>query len=365
MRVAVITYDFYPIIGGQGRHVFELWKRFQEDQEIEIHVFSPCENELARHHSVFRACRHRGRNLSFSILMSLSLKRWAHSYHIDLFHLQGGPGGLPLLFRRPDKPILYTVHHTYAQQYQLVPGQRWKRALSLLERRSYLRTDRFTADSSSTKQSLVEHYQVDPEKVEVLPTGIDRTFFRPLGLPRIPDSLLFVGRLDERKGVKFLLKAMADVHREMASVHLYIAGAGKLRRSLERYVKHHDLDRSVTFLGFISDDDLVRWYNRAQVVVIPSVFEGFGLTAIEALACGTPVIATRTAGLQEIIRDGENGRLVRYGDVEGLADAVTATLRNLDAAKRMAERSAAEVRNKYDWDSIAMELRGIYMTTLG
>ena len=360
-RIGILTYDFYPFIGGQGRHVFEVWRRLRTYPELELHVFSPASSRLPGHHRVFPWTRSVGLYLGFSLMANLVIGRWARRYAIDLFHVHGGPGGV-LLLRRVPAPVLYTVHHTWAQQRALLSGAAWRRPMEYLERRSCGLADRITAVSGSTREWLLRAHGIDPNKVEVIPNGVDASMLRFSDNPRLPNSLLSVGRLEARKGLQFLLDSLALVVRQIPEVHLYLIGQGSLRRPLERQVDALGISRNVTFLGRVSDEELAQWYNQVSAAVVPSVFEGYGLTAVEALACGTPVIATRSDGLKELIADGENGLLVDYGQTEEMAAAICALLSDKDAREKMAGNARDRASKLSSWDDVAHRLRELYLT---
>ena len=356
-RVGIVTYDFYPFIGGQGRHTLELWRRLKDDPALELHVFSPARNRLPRHHRQADALGRWGRHLSFSLVAGLRMQAWRRLYGIDLFHLNGGPGGVMLL-GRPSAPVLYTVHHTYAQQASLVPGQRWKWLLSALERPCYRRATRLVADSPSTARSLVQDLGIASPRVSVIPSGVDTRLFRRLPVPRQPGCLLYVGRFDDRKGVRFLMESLPAILRLAPQAHLSLIGSGPLQGELESLVVSLGVGRHITFLGSVSNQELARWYNRAVVVVVPSRFEGFGLTALEALACGTPVVATNVDGLRDLPLG--NGALVPFGDEGALAAAVA---RFADGRAVAGRGGTTGVREAYGWDGVASRYREVYLET--
>jgi glycosyltransferase involved in cell wall biosynthesis len=358
-RIGIVTYDFYPFLGGQGRYVWEVWRQLQTRPDLDLQVFSPARNDLPGHHRAFSWTRSIGLHLGFSFMANLAMNRWAGRHGLDLFHLHGGPGGVFLVLR-PSVPVLYTIHHTWAQQRALLPGGGWRRMMEHVEGRSCRLASRITADSQSTKEWLLRTHGIEPEKIEVVPCGVDVDALGCRDQARLPNSLLFVGRLEERKGVPFLLDSIALVVRQVPEVHLYVIGQGSLRRALDRQVAALDIGKNVTFLGPVSDDELAAWYNRVCVAVVPSVFEGFGLTAVEALACGTPVIATRTDGLKEVVADGEDGLLVTYGRAEEMAAAIVDLLSNVETRERLAANARARAADLLSWGSVAGRFAELY-----
>jgi glycosyltransferase involved in cell wall biosynthesis len=355
-RGALVTFDFYPPLGGQGRHTYDLWRRLKDDADLDLMVLSPSRNDLPGHQRVFSVTRRLGRHLGFSLAASALIERWRRRYDLDFVHLNGGPGGLFLL-RRPNTSVIYTVHHTYLQQARLVPGQGWKAALVPLERLSYRAADVVTGDCASTTGVLRSELGV-PAAFTV-PSGVDTQRFRPVPCQRVANSLLYVGRLDARKGITHLIRAMPHIAREAPNARLFVIGRGPLEERLRALAAETGVDSHVTFLGRMSDDELVRWYSRVDLTVVPSAFEGFGLTAVEAQACGTPVLATDTDGLRDLIEDGLTGRLVPFADPTRLADVAVELLRDREQRHALASRGQRNAQ-AYDWGRVVRRWREVY-----
>jgi phosphatidylinositol alpha-mannosyltransferase len=355
-RGAIITFDFYPPIGGQGRHTYELWRRLQNEPDLDLMVLSPLVNALPNHERVFGLTLRFGRHLAFSLAATAWLDHWRRRYALDFVHLNGGPGGMFLL-RRSRASVLYTVHHTYAQQSRLVPGQAWKGAFVPLERASYAKADLVTGDCASTTAALRNELGI--ADAFTVPSGVDTNRFRALDLERIPDSLLFVGRLDARKGIEHVVRAMPRLIEQAPGARLYVIGLGPLEAKLRAMLDHGRYEDRVQFLGRVSEDELVGWYNRASLVVVPSAFEGFGLAVLEAQACGAPVLATETDGLRDLIQDGVTGRLTRYGNTDALADLAAELLRDGEQRRALAEAGLRQARS-FDWDVVIQRWREVY-----
>jgi glycosyltransferase involved in cell wall biosynthesis len=178
----------------------------------------------------------------------------------------------------------------------------------------------FHAISESTRDDLIAR-GVAPARIRVIHPGVDSRRFTPgpPGRRSTAPSLLYVGRLKRYKGIGLAIEALALARRQRPNLRLEIAGIGDFRLELERLVRQLELDRAVTFHGFVSEErkiDLMRW---AWANVFPSPKEGWGITVIEAAACGTPSLASDSPGLRDSVRHGETGYLVRHGDAAGLA----------------------------------------------
>ncbi len=361
-RIGIFTHDLYPFKPwGQGRYVYDLVRHLRTGHGREVFVFSPSDNIEDDHHlQIFAGSHHRpGRNITFSIRLGRVIEKIIKKFNLSLVHFQGGPGGL-FVVRRPSVPLIYTVHHTYYQQFKYIPSQRWKRILYLWEKLSYGKSDYIICDSDSTRRIINRHYAVGKRTCSIVPIGVDQRCFYPLGLKRIPNSLLFLGRLEKRKGVDFLVRSILAAKKEIDEIRLFIGGKGGLRPEMEAFVKRNGLKGNIIFLGTIDDRDLTGWYNKVSLVVIPSIFEGFGLTAIEAMACATPVIVTGVDGLRDVVKDDVNGLTVPYNDVEALSEKIVMLLRDKDRQRALVRNGRMTVEENYNWDKISQEIINIY-----
>jgi len=200
--------------------------------------------------------------------------------------------------------------------------------------RAYRRAS-FHVISDSTKTDLVAR-GVPAGRITVIYPGVDGTWYRPdPAVPRAArPTFLYVGRLKRYKGVEYAVRAVAAARAAGADVALDIAGKGDDRARLEALVRSLGAGDAVRFLGFVSDEEKRRLLRTAWGVVFPSPKEGWGITNVEAAACGTPAVASDSPGLRESVRDGETGYLVPHGDVP----ALTARLRTLAGDREVVER---------------------------
>ncbi len=323
-KIGIFTDDFFPIKGGQGRHLFELYKRAYENDKRVI-IFSPNSNNLKNHIQIFPENK-LGRNLQFSFYLNKNINKLIKKYNLSTVHFHTGPGGI-IIIKKPKAKMICTVHHTYYQQQKYILSQKWKYVLYLFEKKMYKNADKIIAVSEDTKKALIDYYKIPKSKITVIPNGVDFGRFRKIKeIKKISNSLLFVGRLDKRKGIDFLIKTIPLVKKEISNIKLFVIGKGKLRKKLEKFVKKNQLENNVEFLGFVPDEELPRWYNKCKITIVPSIFEGFGLTVLESLACGTPVIGTKTDGIRSIIEDKKF--LVEYGNKKRLVRKIVEYLSN-------------------------------------
>ncbi len=246
--------------------------------------------------------------------------------------------------------------------------------------------DRIVAATPLDKEQMIELYDADPAKIEVIPCGVDPEMFHPipkaeakahLGGPLADCRMvLFVGRLDPVKGLDTLLKAMCDLTRrtcaEKARKYCLAIVGGDAESAaeamqdadcLEDIRKTYDLPDLVMFLGARAQEMLAYYYSAAEVCVIPSRYESFGMVALEAMACGTPVIASRVGGLIYTVQDGVTGFLVPDRDPAALADKIDLILSDAGLRDRLGAQ-ALEVTHHFTWGNIAERITQLYQEML-
>jgi glycosyltransferase involved in cell wall biosynthesis len=210
----------------------------------------------------------------------------------------------------------------------------------------------FQAVSESTADDLVAR-GIRRSAITVIYNGIDTTFFTPSVGTRSPAPLFaYVGRLKRYKGVDLVLQAFARLGR--ADARLEIAGSGDYRDQLEKLAEALGLASQVRFLGYVSTDEKRNLLRRAWAGVIASPKEGWGITNLEAGACGTPVIASDSPGLRESVVDGETGYLVPHGDIDALAAAMRRVADSPDVVATMG-KTGRRFAERFTWDKSADE----------
>jgi D-inositol-3-phosphate glycosyltransferase len=212
-----------------------------------------------------------------------------------------------------------------------------------------------------------ELYGIAPRRYEVISPGVDLDRFGPLdrATSRLALGLgseaiiLFVGRFDPMKGADRLLRAFALVRDRLpCGTRLLLAGGGRESRALRRLATSLGLDDAVDFRGVVSPEEVSLYYSAADVCAVPSVYESFGMAAVEAMACGTPVVAFAVGGLAETVRDGRSGLLVPPGDEHAFADALVRALEpHMNASLRRHARGAMRSRS---WDRGVSDLLALY-----
>ncbi len=217
----------------------------------------------------------------------------------------------------------------------------------------------FLAISESTREDLV-HRGIPRSHVSVVRCGLDQNAYAVTVPPenRAEPVVLFLGRLRRYKGAQYLVRAFPSVLRAVPDAKLRVVGDGPYRSQLEELARAKGVRGRVEFLGALPHREKVEALNRAQVVAAPSPKEGWGLTVIEANACGAPVVASLSPGLIESVRDGETGLLVPHGDVEALAAAVVRILTDRSLRLTMAEAGIRWAR-RFTWERCYRDSRAV------
>jgi glycosyltransferase involved in cell wall biosynthesis len=214
-------------------------------------------------------------------------------------------------------------------------------ALEALIPRAY-RGRPFVVISESTRDDLARR-GVDPRRIAVVPCGLDHAAYHPEpGQAKSPaPTILFIGRLRRYKGVEWVMRAMPEVHRRLPEARLVVVGDGPFAPELRRAAARLGVEPAVEFRGFVPQAEKVRLLRSAWVLVQPSPKEGWGLTVVEAGACGTAVVAADSPGLRDSVRAGETGLLVPYGDDARLAEALARLLGDAALRERLARGGMA------------------------
>jgi D-inositol-3-phosphate glycosyltransferase len=288
-------------------------------------------------------------------------------------------GRLGLLFAEHWGVPLISMFHTLAQLKNRVAETAAERELAVryeIERRTMAGSDRVVAATAIDRQQIVRHYAT-PTPISVIPGGVDLERFSPiprararaeLGLATSERVVLFVGRIQRLKGVEVLLRAFARLNDLGARLVVVGGQPGTGHESREITRLHHLATRlgiaeRTTFVGAVAHERLPLFYSAADTTVMPSSYESFGLVAVESLACGTPVVATRIGGLTSIVRDGETGVLVPWRDTEMFADRLRQVLEDDALRQRMASQARSSVL-EYGWDRIADQHLALYEEVL-
>ena len=220
--------------------------------------------------------------------------------------------------------------------------------------------DQVVAVSPPAARSVARAFDLPTDKIAVVWNGVDTDTFRRLpAVERERGRILFVGDSEDRnKGFSYLLSALYRLG-PFAQVRVVVVQRSWSKKA-PAMARELGLEGKLTFIDSLSTDELVREYNSAELVVSPSLYEGFGLPAAEAQACGTPVVATNVGAFPEIVEDGETGRIVPPGEAEPLADAIRELLDDDALRDAMGAAGARRIRERFSWRHTAEQMLDLY-----
>lgn len=264
-------------------------------------------------------------------------------------------------------PLVATVHATEAGRHQgYLPGP-MNRAIHTVEWWLMYEARRVVTCSAYMRDEVFRLFELPHAKVDVVPNGIDLAHWH-VSPERVAafraaqpgPVLLYAGRLEYEKGVQTVLQALPRLRRRHPGLRLVIAGVGTHEDELRATARRLRVGRAVDFMGFLSPDDLAVLAAAADCAVVPSLYEPFGMVALECAAAGTPLVVADTGGLREFVTDFETGLRFPPGDPSGLAAAVTRLLGDQVLGQRLARDARALLGRDYTWDAIARRTAAVY-----
>jgi glycosyltransferase involved in cell wall biosynthesis len=395
LHIALLAYRGNPYSGGQGVYVHYLSKALRDlghhvevfagppypiiDDGIELNKLPSL--DLYQSENPFRTpSRHEFRDwidllefgimctagfpepLTFSLRAARQLRKSLSRF--DVVHDNQALGyGLLGLSRRI--PLVATVHHpcTLDARLELAQAPNAKRKASLRRWYSFTRMQARVARrlpgiisvSETAKTDVVSEFDVDPRKVSVVHNGVDVDLFRPLpDIKRVPGRIVTTASADvPLKGLEFLIEAVAKLRTER-DVHLVVVGKARKRGRVAAAIERFAVGESVTFRSEIDRLELVELYAQAEVAVVPSLYEGFSLPAIEAMSCGVPLVTTDAGALPEVVgANGEAALLVPPKDAGALANAIDKILNDLAFASRLGAAGRTRAIERFSWEVAA------------
>jgi glycosyltransferase involved in cell wall biosynthesis len=279
-----------------------------------------------------------------------------------------------LKIRQMGMPLVTTIHHPITIDRELAVKasnsayRSWgiRRWYSFAETQIKVarRLTHFITDSQHSLQEIMSSFGLPRERFKIIYCGVDTEVFRQQpGSQRLDNRILVINSGDTPlKGLKFLLEAVAEL-RKTRAVELTIVGEPLVKGYTEGLIEGLGLGDCTKYTGKIDIESLVRRYCSATMLVVPSIYEGFGLPAAEAMACGTPVISTTAGALPEVV--GDAGILVPPGDTGALVESIKSLLDNETKRREMGVRGAERVKRLFNWDNAATQTADYYREAIG
>jgi phosphatidylinositol alpha-mannosyltransferase len=354
MKVLFVSDFYYPHIGGVTEHIYHLANEFERmGHQVSILTadiegsLKPDERRVIRlGKSMVIPMNESNARMTGWVNLSM-LSSIVNKY--DVIHIHGiiAPT-LPLLSLKVSKRTnIFTFHPTFdsSNLYKI-----FKNYL----KHYFEKIDGRIAVSTTARDSICKYFPVD---YRIIPNGVDPVRFKNTGEKRNSFEILFVGRIEPRKGLQFLIDALPDIKEDFPKVKLTVAGGGYkgMRLSVPEEIKD-----SIEFLGFVPPTDLPRIFSKASVFVSPAITgESFGIVLLESMATQTPVIASDIPGYRCVIEDGDNGILVKPGDSKDIAKKIICLFKNRNLCKNLVKGGQRTVK-KYAWSNVAKDIVNFY-----
>ncbi len=390
-RVLILSWEYPPLIeGGLARHVRKLAEELAE-RGTEVHVLtrgreeSPEEETVAgvQIHRVVEPSRPRdlGEFVAWVERMNLDMLaagvEIGDRFEFDLVHGHDWlvANACDHLARRFSAPLVTTIHATEHGRHQGWVDKHPQSYIHGVERWVTNRSDRVIACSYYMREQIADIFGVEEEKVAVIPNGIDpEDLVTPdaAELQRLRSEfaapgerlVLLIGRLVYEKGFQIALEAMPELIQRLPGTRFLVAGSGTHEQELRSQAQELGLMDHGTFLGWIGDDVLHSLYRIADVCVVPSIYEPFGLVALEAMASGCPCIVADTGGLREVVPNEDVGLRFRDRDPVSLGKALERLLTDAELRDRLVAEAAEHVQS-FDWGDVAEQTAEIYAQLAG
>jgi len=390
-RLAVFnTQPPHLYVGGVERRIIETTKRLQN--QAQITVYSGTKAGFKEPTIIdgvnFVPCYSTDRLFPLdNWYFNRSLSKKVGIFDADVYeaHVVSGYEFLKTLNKQGNKkPFIHTIHGVLADEYDQAKRNGYQsfrgrianyfmKQLAKLEEETAKNSTLIVTISKYSLEKIQKYYAVDLTKARIVPNGVDVEKFQPLtdreatkrqfGLGDEP-CVLFVGSLIPRKGLPFLIEAAKKIVKEQKETKFLIVGEGPLRNHLDNSIETAKLSSNFRFLGNLKDDKLTAVYNCADIFALPSIQEGQGIVLLEAQACAKPVVAFNIGGVNEAVRNGETGLLVKLGNTDEFADALLKLISDKALQEKMGANGRRFVVENFTWDICAQKMLNIYYEAL-
>ncbi len=386
MKILMFSWEYPPhMVGGLGQHVYDI-SRYLALNGVEVHIITPrvkCGPDFESNHDVYI---HRVGNPINEANID-NFKSWTFTFNSEAIReavrLNSEVGGFNLVHAHDwivayagravakifELPLVTTIHATEHGR-NLGLHNRVQLEINEIEKNLALEANHIICCSQYMHKEICSLFDIHPDAVTIIPNGVEPEQFYPL--PEEPsleidpeEKVVFtLGRLVPEKGLWHLMNCFPMVLESIPEARLYIGGRGPQKNLLEQTAEELGIEDRVVFTGFLRDKQRNYIYNRASVAVFPSLYEPFGIVALEAMATRTPVIVSDVGGLAEIVADKQTGLKVTSGTEIELAQAIISIFKDRNMTEQLVENAALLVESIYNWNVIAQSTKNVYEKVL-
>jgi phosphatidylinositol alpha-mannosyltransferase len=368
MKILFVSDIFYPHTGGIPEHILYLYRTLRQmGHDAKILAPSYGNNSPWVDDTIIRLGRaiKIPKNRSFAVLtfglsIPWKLRRFLEKENFDVIHLHGSVAPtLPYLALKYSKAKNFiTFHSAHEKSYGYVL---WEPVLE----QYFRKLDGLIAVSTVARDSVSKYF---PGEYRIIPNGIDTERFYPQvkpieALAGYSPKILFVGRFEPRKGLKYLLQAFPMILRDVPTAKLVVVGQGFLERYYRHYVEEH-IKGSVLFVGHVTPEDLPRYYVSCDIYCSPATgAESFGIVLLEAMAAQTPIVCSDIPGYRTLMEDGKEGLFFKACDPRALAVRIVSLLKDQKLRTEMGVNGRKKAM-RYDWKKVTKQVLDVYCEVL-
>ena len=404
MKIGILSYRSHPYSGGQGIYVRHLSKALQRlGHKVTVLSGPPYPQlddaiELEKIPSLdLFGVEDRIKEFKFSLLFSpLDLYEWisvmtggfpepytfgrrvlrylkASKREFDVI-LDNQSLCYSLLDIQKLYPLAVTIHHPITKDHRLEieNASNWKERLSSRRWHNFLpmqkkvspKLNKIICVSGPSKQDVVEEFIVNPENVEVILNGIDIETFKPdIDSKVVENRIVTTASADiPLKGLRFLINALPRVLKDFPQTHLMVIGKSPNESKIRKLIDDLCLKERISFKSNLSEEEIVDIYRTSQIAVIPSLYEGFGFGAGEAMACGTPLISTDSGGLKDVI--GDSAIKIASGSIEEIENTIISLFQDPEKREQLSLKGRNRMEDLFDWKIAALNYVKVFEETI-
>ncbi|WP_100372440.1 1,4-alpha-glucan branching protein domain-containing protein [Bacillus sp. FJAT-45037] len=372
--ILMLSWEFPPMmVGGLSRHVFDLSRALVNDGHTvhvltsEVHGYPAYEVNQGVHVHRLKGLQPEATSFfnwvgSLNVAMASYGEKLSRTERFDVIHAHDWLVGVAAtsLKKKLNIPLLATIHATEHGRNNGIHSE-LQYEINQKEWELTYEADRVIVCSDYMKKELETIFSLPEEKLSVIPNGVDLDLIRSIKdsatslQPNDKFTVFTVGRMVKEKGFQTVIDA-ADVFREKGiGIQFVLAGKGPMLTEYQQQVSDRNLNEYVRFLGFITDEERNDWFSLADAAIFPSLYEPFGIVALEGMAAGKPTIVSDVGGLSSIIAHGENGLKMIPGDKESLVTQVMYLYNHPITREALATQGLRDVKMKFDWGAIAKQ----------
>ena len=404
MKIGILSYRSNPYSGGQGIYVRHLSKALQGlGHEVTVISGPPYANldesiklEKIPSLGLFEA-KDKLKEFKLNFLFSpVDLYEWITAMtggfpepytfgHRVLKHLKESKQDFEIILDNQSLcyslidiqklyPLVVTIHHPITKDHRLEMenASNWKERLSSRRWHNFLpmqkkvatKLNKIICVSGPSKQDVVEEFLVNPKNVEVILNGINIETFKPdTNIKIIENRIVTTASADiPLKGLRFLIKALPGVLKDFPETHLIVIGKSPNESKIRKLIDDLGLNKRISFKSNLSEEEIVDIYHTSQIAVIPSLYEGFGFGAGEAMACGTPLISSDSGGLKDVI--GDSAVKIPSGSAEEIENEIINLFKDPEKRKQLSLKGRKRMEDLFDWKISALNYVKVFEETI-